>query len=156
MVIVMDKGQHELGTDFSLSQLDDSQINMIKQNIIKNITVVLLSIVFAIWVFPYVQKSETGGLVDSFLFLSIFPLGAMFAYFAFNYKNTNMEVLFHRMLADVSSATFLLIICCSITFATVLAIVALPNLTTPFVVLSVLLIMGCVFYDFWDFVSGIT
>ncbi|MBI4209978.1 MAG: hypothetical protein HY544_00530 [Candidatus Diapherotrites archaeon] len=132
------------------------QANMLKQNIIKNVTAVLVSIVFGIWVFPRVQAVDPDSLINAFFFLSIFPLGAMFAYFAFNYGDTRISILIHRVFADVSSFIFLIVIFCSLTFATVLGIIAYPSFTFPFMALSAFLILGCVAYDFWQFMLAIT
>lgn len=144
---------HENKNPLDFSQ---EQSNMLKQNIIKNVTAVLVSIVFGVWVFPRVQAVEVGSLINAFFFLSIFPLGAMFAYFAFNYGDTRIKILVHRVFADVSSFIFLIVIFCSLTFATVLGIVAYPSFTLPFVALSAFLILGCVAYDFWQFMLAIT
>lgn len=120
-----------------------------KQNLLKNITVITATIVLTLWVIPYTKEIGEEGL-DAFLFLSIFPLGAMFAYFAFRYSDTNIHSAGHRILADLSTFIFLLIICFSISFAAVLSIIAMPPLTYPVIVLAVLLISGCLMYDFWN------
>lgn len=120
-----------------------------KQNLLKNITVITATIVLTLWVTPYAQEIGEGGL-DAFLFLSIFPLGAMFAYFAFRYSDTNIRSTEHRVLADLSTFIFLLIICFSIAFAAVLSAIAMPPLTFPVIVLAILLISGCLIYDFWN------
>lgn len=127
---------------------------IIKQNILKNITVLAFSIVFALWVSPYLKGLEDTA-IDIFFLLSIFPLGAMFAYFSFKYTNTNMDSLSHRILADISTFIFLTIICVSIILATMLATIGVPQLMMPFSVLAALLIAGCIFYDFWNLYTKI-
>jgi hypothetical protein len=119
------------------------------QNLLKNITVLVATVVLTLWVIPYANEIGEGGL-DAFFFLSIFPLGAMFAYFAFRYSDTNIFSADHRMLADLSTFIFLLIICFSIAFATVLGTIALPAIKFPFIALAILLIFGCIIYDFWN------
>lgn len=120
-----------------------------KQNLLKNLTVLLATIVLTLWVLPYTKEIGEKGL-DAFFFLSIFPLGAMFAYFSLKYSDTNIYSAEHRMLADLSTFIFLLVICFSIAFATVIGAMALPFITFPFIILAVLLIFGCFIYDFWD------
>lgn len=120
-----------------------------KQNLLKNITVFTATIALTLWVIPYAQAIGEGGL-DAFFFLSIFPLGAMFAYFAFRYSDTHLDSTEHRILADLSTFIFLLIICTSIAFAVVLSAIAMPPLKFPVIVLAVLLISGCLIYDFWN------
>jgi hypothetical protein len=122
---------------------------LLKQNILKNITVLAFSFVFGLWIFPYLKGLESTAL-DIFTLLGIFPLGAMFAYFAFRYSDTNMDNISHRILADISTFLFLTIICISIIFATMLAVIGVPQLKKPFIVLAILLISGCIFYDFWN------
>lgn len=135
-----------------LDQISNSLI--VKQNILKNITVLAFSTVFALWVAPYLIGLEDTA-VDIFFLLSIFPLGAMFAYFAFKYADTNMDSVSHRILADISTFIFLTIICVSIILATMLATIGAPQLKIPFSVLAVLLIAGCIFYDFWNLYTKI-
>ncbi|MFA5842842.1 MAG: hypothetical protein WC882_04220 [Candidatus Gracilibacteria bacterium] len=120
-----------------------------KQNILKNITVLVSSMVLTLWMIPYAQAIGEKGL-DAFFFLSIFPLGAMFAYFAFRYSDTHIDSTEHRILADLSTFIFLLIICTSVAFAVVLTAIAMPPLKFPVIVLAVLLIAGCLMYDFWN------
>ena len=120
-----------------------------KQNILKNITVLVSSIVLTLWMIPYAQAIGEKGL-DAFFFLSIFPLGAMFAYFAFRYSDTHIDSTEHRILADLSTFIFLLIICTSVAFAVILTAIAMPPLKFPVIVLAVLLIAGCLMYDFWN------
>lgn len=128
---------------------------IIKQNILKNITVVLVTVILILWVLPYMEGlGETG--VDAFVLLSIFPLGAMFAYFAFSYANTNIFSTEHRALADVTTFILLIIICFSVSFATIIGIISVPQLAQPFIVLAVLLVLGCFTYDFWDLYSNLT
>jgi hypothetical protein len=133
-------------------QISNSLI--VKQNILKNITVLAFSFVFALWVSPYLKGLEKAA-VDIFFLLSIFPLGAMFAYFAFKYTDTNMDSVSHRILADICTFIFLTIICVSVILATMLAIIGAPQLEMPFSVLAVLLITGCIFYDFWNLYTKI-
>lgn len=126
-----------------------------KQNILKNGTVLTATMVLTLWIIPYAQAIGEGGL-DAFFFLSIFPLGAMFAYFAFRYSDTNIHSTEHRILADLSTFIFLLIICFSIAFATVLGTIAMPPLKYPTIVLAVLLVSGCLIYDFWNLYCNLT
>ena len=136
------------------TQLSKKSMLLIKQNTLKNITVLLCTIVFTLWVLPYTEEVGESG-VDAFLFLSIFPLGAMFAYFAFSYSSTNLDSARHRALADISTFIFLMIISFSISMATIIGIFTIPALTFPFLALSVLLIVGCLVYDFWDLSSNL-
>jgi hypothetical protein len=127
---------------------------VIKQNIVKNLTVLLVTAILILW-----SKSYTEGLgessLDVFVFLSIFPLGAMFGYFAFSYAETNLRSPGHRALADLSTLIFLIIICFTVSFSTMLGILALPQLTLPFVLVAVMLIVGVLVYDFWNLYSNL-
>jgi len=122
---------------------------LIKQNILKNITVVLLTIVLVMWSKTYIDSVQESGM-DAVLFLSIFPLGAMFAYFAFRYSDTDLKSADHRALADIATFIFLTIICFSVIISTLLGIVTLPTMRYPFYILAALLISGCLVYDFWN------
>lgn len=134
---------------------ENTQTNVILvQNILKNLTVVALTIVLTIWVIPYVEMIGDKG-VDVFVLLSIFPLGAMFGYFAFSYANTNIHSTQHMILADLATFIFLTIICFSIAFATVISVKSVPELKIPFLVLSLLLMSGCLVYDFWDLYTNL-
>lgn len=128
---------------------------IIKQNILKNLTVVLITIVLALWSNSYIEGVEKSGIVNIFFLLSIFPLGAMFAYFAFSYSQTNLMSPEHRVLADLSTLIFLIIICFSVTFSTMIGILSFPQLQGPFIVLAFLLITGCLIYDFWNLYSNL-
>lgn len=127
---------------------------IIKQNILKNLTVVFVTIVLILWAKSYTAGIGKSGL-DVFFFLSIFPLGAMFGYFAFSYKETNLKSPGHRALADLATLIFLTIICFSVGFSTLLGILVLPQLQLPFIVLASLLIAGCLIYDFWNLYSNL-
>lgn len=137
-----------------MMQAQVSNSLIIKQNILKNITVLAFSFVFALWVSPYLKGLEDTA-IDIFFLLGIFPLGAMFAYFAFKYSDTNINSVSHRILADISTFIFLTIICVSIILATMLATIGVPQLMMPFSVLAVLLISGCIFYDFWNLYNAL-
>lgn len=126
----------------------------VKQNILKNLTVLFVTIFLTQWVVPYIQEIGDGG-VDAFLFLSIFPLGAMFGYFAFSYSNTNLYSTAHRALADATTFIFMVIIAFSVSTATAVGVVSIPTLKIPFILLAALLILGCQVYDFWDFYSNV-
>ena len=122
---------------------------IIKKYILKNITVLLLAAALTFWVIPYIEAGQ-GAELDVFFFLSIFPLGAMFAYFAFRYSDTDIHSADHRAMADIATFIFLTIICFSICLTALVAIKSIPTLKYPFIVLSGLLILGCVVYDFWN------
>lgn len=122
---------------------------LIKQNILKNITVLFLNVVLILWAKPYIDAIEEGG-IDAFFFLSIFPLGAMFAYFAFRYSDTDLHSADHRALADVATFIFLTIICFSVSISAIIGMINIPALRFPFYVLTGLLITGCLVYDFWN------
>ena len=79
----------------------------------------------------------------------------MFAYFAFKYSDTNMNYVSHRFLADIATFIFLTIICISIILATMFAAIGAPQLKLPFLVLAILLIVGCIFFDFWNLYTKI-
>ncbi|MBI2613313.1 MAG: hypothetical protein HYW62_00860 [Candidatus Levybacteria bacterium] len=127
---------------------------IIKQNILKNLTVLFVTAVLTLWAKPYTAGVEKS-VLDVFFFLSIFPLGAMFAYFAFSYAETNLKSPEHRALADLSTLIFLIIICFSVAFTTLLGILAMPQLQLPFIVMAGLLIAGCLIYDFWNLYSNL-
>ena len=127
---------------------------IIKQNILKNLTVIFVTTVLILWAKTYTEGIGKSGL-DVFFFLSIFPLGAMFGYFALSYSETNLKSPEHRALADLSTLIFLTIICFSVGFSTVLGIIALPQLQAPFITLALLLISGCLIYDFWNLYSNL-
>ncbi|MBI2022779.1 hypothetical protein HYS97_02945 [Candidatus Daviesbacteria bacterium] len=127
---------------------------LIKQNILKNLTVIFVTIVLILWTKTYISGIEKSGL-DAILFLSIFPLGAMFAYFAFSYSETNLKSPEHRALADLSTLIFLTIISFSVAFSTLLGVLVLPQLAVPFTLMAVLLISGCLVYDFWNLYSNL-
>ncbi|MFH2104848.1 MAG: hypothetical protein ABII72_01290 [Parcubacteria group bacterium] len=135
--------------------IQSSNMIIIKQNILKNVTVVLVTTLLILWVLPYMEGLGESG-VDAFVLLSIFPLGAMFAYFAFSYANTNIFSTEHRALADITTFILLIIICFSISVATIIGIISVPQLTPPFIVLAVLLVLGCFTYVFWDLYSNLT
>lgn len=129
-------------------------IVIVKQNVIKNVTVVVVTLVLILWSMEYLRNVGDSA-IDAFFFLSIFPLGAMFAYFAFSYSNTNLYSARHRMMADIATFIFLVVISYSVTIATIIGITSIPILQGPFVVMAVLLILGCLVYDFWDLFSNL-
>lgn len=127
---------------------------IIKQNILKNLTIVFTTVVLSLWTNSYVEGIAESA-VDIFFLLSIFPLGAMFAYFSFSYSQTNLVSPEHRMLADLTTFIFLIIICFSVTFSTMIGISSFPQLQAPFILLAFLLIAGCLVYDFWNLYTNI-
>ncbi len=127
---------------------------IIKQNVLKNLTVIFVTIVLILWTKTYIDGIKKSGL-DAIFFLSIFPLGAMFGYFAFSYADTNLKSPGHRALADLSTLIFLTIISFSVGFSTLLGISALPQLQVPFILMAVMLILGCLIYDFWNLYSNL-
>lgn len=127
---------------------------VIKQNIIKNLTVLLVTVILVLWARSYIGGAAESSL-DVFVFLSIFPLGAMFGYFAFSYSETNLRSPGHRALADLTTLIFLIIICFTVSFSTMLGILAMPQLTLPFALMATLLISGVLVYDFWNLYSNL-
>jgi hypothetical protein len=129
-------------------------IVIVKQNIIKSLTVVIVTLVLTQWSYPYLQQVGEAG-IDAFFFLSIFPLGAMFGYFAFSYSNTNLYSAAHRTMADMATFIFLVVITFSVAVATIIGAASIPTLEGPFIVMASLLVAGCLVYDFWDLFSNL-
>lgn len=129
-------------------------IVIIKQNIIKSFTVVIVTLVLTQWSLPYLRQVGESG-IDAFFFLSIFPLGAMFGYFAFSYSNTNLYSATHRAMADIATFIFLVVITFSVAVATIIGMTSIPTLQGPFIVMAALLVAGCLVYDFWDLFSNL-
>ena len=85
---------------------------ILKQNVLKNITVMITTTVILLWSFPYIKKiTEFDNIgVSIYIILGTFSLGALSGYFSLSYANTDLTSTKQRTLMDMATFTFLTIV----------------------------------------------
>jgi hypothetical protein len=126
---------------------------IIKENIIKNIFIVILLIILYFPISSYLTNSNLFtdlSLAGNILVAtSIIAVTACFGNFAFTYEKISVESIFERYLAHFVTGLLMLIIGTSLIFTGILVSFVMGH----FILLDFLLIVlyiACVGYDFWD------
>lgn len=123
----------------------------IKENIIKNVIIVILVFLF----YPIIKHALQDINIDMFsnilTIFSILLVTVSFANFAFSYEYVVMEKRRMRMLAHHSTFIFMLLIALLLESLAVSMNVVYPSLSGIIVIFSILLYIGVALYDFWDF-----
>ncbi|MBT5016492.1 hypothetical protein HN748_00380 [Candidatus Peregrinibacteria bacterium] len=123
---------------------------IIKENIIKNLIIVILAFLF----YPNLQNALSDippeATSDLLLIISILLVTVSFASFAFTYEKINLKSIGSRILAHSATFLFLLITALLLEVMVIAIGLAYPPLFTIAIVFSILLYMSIILYDFWD------
>ena len=126
---------------------------MIKENILKNTTLVILLIFLYLPIKELLSnisanpnKSTIG---DFLVFISIIAVIACFGNFAFTYEKINEKITLQRYIAHFVTGILMLLIGISLIFSAGLISILIGH----FILIDIILILvyiACVGYDFWD------
>ncbi len=128
-----------------------------KENLAKNVLLIVLLIVLLYLLYPRIQTSILQSPVvndvplagDMMVAVSILIVTACFGNFAFTYEKIRVASGFSRMLAHITTGLLMLLIGLSLEMTAVLASVLVGAI--PILNFSLLLLyIASVFYDIWD------
>ncbi len=131
---------------------------LIKENILKNILVVVLLLLCIFPIITFVENSplsSNSGLAGSVLAaVSTIAVIACFGNFAFTYEKISKKKMIERVLAHFTTGAFMFIIGLTLIFTSVLLSLIMGYFILIDLVL-VLLYLANVGYDFWDLYRAI-
>lgn len=123
----------------------------IKENIIKNAIIILLTFLFFTNIQHALQSLSSDKIGNFLTVLSILIVTVCFANFAFSYEFTAVEKLGVRMLAHFSTFIFMLLTALLLEALVISINIVYPSLFSIILSFSILLYLGVALYDFWDF-----
>ncbi|MFA4931007.1 MAG: hypothetical protein WC570_04045 [Patescibacteria group bacterium] len=123
---------------------------MRRENIAKNILIIILAIIF----YPYLANNlaliDAGQLNNFLLIISILLVTVCFANFAFTYERVNSKSIGQRWLAHAATFCFMLLMALLLESMAISVQTIYPTLSVLIWFFSGLLYLGIVLYDFWD------
>ncbi|HBU06629.1 MAG TPA: hypothetical protein DEB09_00935 [Candidatus Magasanikbacteria bacterium] len=126
----------------------------IKQNIVKNILVLLL----AICSYPIILNSLTQikfeQTNDFLLTISMILVTVCFANFAFTYEKSKLQTRGGALLAHCATGVFMLLTALLLESISIAFKVVYPTFYFIISGFSILLYIGVILYDFWDLMRG--
>lgn len=127
--------------------------SIIKQNLLKNIILIILFIAVYFPVQSYLLNSnlvaDTAAAGDILVAVSIIAVIACFGNFAFTYEKIKADNRIHLFFAHFTTGLLMLIIGISLIFTSILiSIIMGYYILVDFLLLA--LYVACVGYDFWD------
>lgn len=124
---------------------------LIKENIIKNILVVLFSFLVLFFTAKPIYEIQAAQINDFLLIISILLVTVCFANFAFSYEKSKLKSVKERFFSHLTTFVFLLLLLLLLLENLVIAVGAVyPTLKEMLFFLSFLLYFGNVLFDFWD------
>lgn len=122
----------------------------IKENLVKNVIIVVLVFLFYPSIFSTVKMVNKEMIGNFLLVLSMLLVTVCFAAFAFSYEYTKIKQLGPRLLSHLATFIFMLLIALSLEILVINIGILYPSLEVLFLIYSVLLYLGIALYDFWD------
>ncbi|MCX6714902.1 MAG: hypothetical protein NTX72_03740 [Candidatus Uhrbacteria bacterium] len=126
----------------------------LKENVLKNLVVILATFAF----YPFlknaldeVNSAQAGNLL---MVISMFLVTVCFANFEFTYEKSQMDNKLGKWLATGSTAIFMFLIAIMLEIIVIIIRTVYPSLFGIFFVISALLYLSIVIYDFWDLIQS--
>ncbi|MCB1174727.1 MAG: hypothetical protein KDK39_14250, partial [Leptospiraceae bacterium] len=123
----------------------------LKENTVKHVLVVMVSLVVYGSLEAALVRARIGNIGDFLTIISIFLVTACFANFASSYEITDLSENWMRILSQAASFFFLLVISLLLLTMIIGIRIAYSRLYDISLIFSVLLYLGIVLYDYWDF-----
>lgn len=122
-----------------------------KENIVKNILIVVIALLSYPFVVESIRTIKMPDLNNFLLLVSIFLVTVCFANFAFTYEKANIHTTFGRWLAHSATFVFMLLMALLLESLFLGVVIVYPSLFGLVLTFSVLLYIGVVLFDFWDY-----
>lgn len=126
----------------------------LKENVLKNLVIVLATLAF----YPFlkgaldeVDAAQAGNLL---LVISMFLVTVCFANFEFTYEKSQLDNRLGKWLATGSTAIFMFLIAVMLEMIVIIIRTVYPSLFNVFFLISGLLYVSIVIFDFWDLVQS--
>jgi magnesium-transporting ATPase (P-type) len=125
--------------------------NSYKENLIKNAIIIII----AAFLWPVISNSINqiglGQISDFLLIISMLLVTVCFANFAFTYEKSKLDSLAGKLLSHSATFTFILLIALLLESIVLAVKIIYPSFYTIIFGFTILLYIGIVLYDFWDF-----
>jgi len=126
-------------------------LNSFKENIIKNAIIVIIAA--SLW--PVIANSINqiglGQISDFLLIISMLLVTVCFANFAFTYEKSKLDSMAGKLLSHGATFTFILLIALLLESIVLAVKIIYPSFYAIIFGFVILLYIGIVLYDFWDF-----
>ncbi|OGG25725.1 hypothetical protein A2960_05240 [Candidatus Gottesmanbacteria bacterium RIFCSPLOWO2_01_FULL_39_12b] len=123
---------------------------LIKENLIKNILILFLSVILYTPLLNSFRNIQEGELNIFFIIISLLLTAVCQANFSFTYEKSRIDILSTRLLSHVT--TFIFMLLCALLLESMVITVGIiyPSLYTISFAFTVLLYLGIALFDFWD------
>jgi hypothetical protein len=122
----------------------------IKENLIKNIIIIIGALLFYPVITNAILKIQTEQISNFLLVISMLLVTVCFANFAFTYEKSKLRNSKIRFLSHGATLIFMLLIALFLESIAVAVKVAFPSFHILNIIFSILLYVGVILYDFWD------
>lgn len=123
---------------------------LIKENLIKNLLVIIIAGLFYPLIFNSVSGINPEQMNNFLLILSILLVTVSFANFAFMYEKSKLNSVAYKILSHITTCIFLLLTALILESLVLCVKAVYPSFYTMIMVFSVMLYVGIIFYDMWD------
>lgn len=123
-----------------------------KVNIWKNVLIVVCAVVSIPTLSRAINTIKSGQMSNDFLLIiSMLLVTACFANFAFTYEKSALEIRKGKYLSHAATFVFMLLIATLLESIVITAKTLYPSFYTIILGFAILLYVGVVLYDLWDF-----
>lgn len=123
----------------------------VKENLIKNVIIVVLAFLFYGSILSALRFLDTSVIGNFLLIISILLVTVCFACFSFTYQSSAMDKLGMRLLSHATTFLFMLLLALLLETMTIAVGLVYPSLYPIIMIFSIVLYIGVALYDFWDF-----
>ncbi|MFH1089427.1 MAG: hypothetical protein V1716_03320 [Candidatus Uhrbacteria bacterium] len=123
---------------------------LLKENIIKNVLVIIFSILFFIIFAKPILEINASQINDFLLTVSILLVTVCFANFAFTYEKSKVKTFNQRLFPHATTFVFMFLLALLLGSLVMAVGAVYPTLKEVIFIFSFLLYFGTVLYDFWD------
>ena len=125
-----------------------------KENLIKNVTALIVAIIFYPFLSASFSQIRAGQMNDILLTISLLLVTVCFGNFAFTYEKSRMQTWQGKYISHCATFIFLLLTALLLESLTLAFKTVYPSLYGFILICSVLLYIGVVLYDFWDYLRS--
>lgn len=126
------------------------------ENTVKHFLVVIITFLLHSSIYTELENVKMANLSDFLTIISILLVTVCFANFASSYEITDIKGPWMRMLSQIASFFFLILIALLLETMVLAIQLVFPGLYRLSFWFTIILYMGIVLYDYWDFVRCFT
>ena len=122
------------------------------ENTVKHLLAVLIALLFYSFIYTELEQVKMANLSEFLSLISILLVTVCFANFASSYEISDIEGPWMRMLSQTASSVFIILIALLLETMVLAIKIVYPKLFRLSLGFTLLLYLGIVLYDYWDFV----